>query len=106
VAAGCILLDGQDLAALEALRRDRMAMIFQEPLTSLNPVITVGECVAKSLRIHRGLSRAAALECAAGEPAWRGAGRLSPRGGTQPRRIGRCTRMNATLRSESRLPAQ
>ena len=67
VAAGSILLDGVELAGasektLEAIRGDRMAMIFQEPMTSLNPVMTVGDQVAESLMIHRGLSRAAALE--------------------------------------------
>ncbi len=67
VAAGRILLDGHDLAGLsepelENLRGDRMAMIFQEPMTALNPVMTVGDQVAETLRIHRGLSRAAARD--------------------------------------------
>jgi oligopeptide/dipeptide ABC transporter ATP-binding protein len=67
VAAGRILLDGADLSAkseaeLEKVRGDRLGMIFQEPMTSLNPVMTVGDQVAESLRIHRGLSHAAALD--------------------------------------------
>ncbi len=67
VAKGRILLDGKDISGLsehqlEAVRGDRMAMIFQEPMTSLNPVMTVGDQVAESLRIHRGLDRKAALD--------------------------------------------
>jgi len=63
VAAGRILLDGLDLrtldeAELEPVRGDRIAMIFQEPMTSLNPVISIGAQVAEVLRVHRGLSRA------------------------------------------------
>jgi oligopeptide/dipeptide ABC transporter ATP-binding protein len=67
VAAGQIRLDGRDLtglseAAMEKVRGDRMAMIFQEPMTSLNPVMTVGDQVSEALRIHRGLDRKAAME--------------------------------------------
>jgi peptide/nickel transport system ATP-binding protein len=63
VSAGRILLDGMDLRTLdetefEALRGDRMTMVFQEPMTSLNPVMSIGLQVAEALRIHRGLSRA------------------------------------------------
>ena len=61
-AGGSISLEGTDLAGLgdEDLRRlrgDRMAMIFQEPLTALNPVMTVGAQVVEVLRAHRDMSR-------------------------------------------------
>ncbi|MBY0612025.1 MAG: ABC transporter ATP-binding protein [Beijerinckiaceae bacterium] len=62
---GSIKLAGEALltlgdAAMRDLRGNRMAMIFQEPMTSLNPVLTIGFQIAESLVIHRGLSRAAA----------------------------------------------
>ena len=68
--AGHILFDGTDLAPLdnEAMRRlrgNRIGMIFQEPMTSLNPVFTVGDQIAEVLRIHRDLSSRAALARAA-----------------------------------------
>ncbi len=54
-------LEGQDLRtlserAMTRLRGERMAMIFQEPMTSLNPVFTVADQVGETLRVHRGVS--------------------------------------------------
>jgi oligopeptide/dipeptide ABC transporter ATP-binding protein len=65
------VLDGEDLVGLpegrlEKLRGDRMAMIFQEPMTSLNPVMTIGDQVAEALVLHRGLSRRQAAARALG----------------------------------------
>ncbi|AEG94448.1 ABC transporter ATP-binding protein [Ramlibacter tataouinensis] len=61
--SGSIRLGGQELVGagereMTRLRGDRMAMVFQEPMTALNPVHTVGRQVAEPLRLHRGLSSA------------------------------------------------
>jgi oligopeptide/dipeptide ABC transporter ATP-binding protein len=68
--ASHLRFDGQDIAdlserQLQALRGDRMAMIFQEPMTSLNPAYTIGSQMAEVLTRHRKVSRAQALERAA-----------------------------------------
>jgi oligopeptide/dipeptide ABC transporter ATP-binding protein len=65
VAAGQVAFEGQDLVGLperemSRIRGARMAMIFQEPTASLNPVLTIGEQIAEVLRHHRGLGRRAA----------------------------------------------
>jgi oligopeptide/dipeptide ABC transporter ATP-binding protein len=65
IVAGEVLLGGRDLLRLdaEAMRRVRgstIGMIFQEPLTSLNPVFTVGDQVDEAIRSHESVSRAAA----------------------------------------------
>jgi peptide/nickel transport system ATP-binding protein len=69
-AAGQVLLNGENLLGaterrLSQLRGDRLAMIFQEPMSALNPLMRVGKQVAEVLRVHRGLSRRAAREQAA-----------------------------------------
>jgi len=61
IVGGEILFDGKDLLKLSdsemrQMRGDDIAMIFQDPMTSLNPVFTVGEQIAEALRLHRKLS--------------------------------------------------
>lgn len=62
---GSVRLAGRDLltlpeASMKDVRGNEIAMIFQEPMTSLNPVLTIGFQIAEALIQHRGLSRAAA----------------------------------------------
>jgi peptide/nickel transport system ATP-binding protein len=64
-ASGDIRLDGEDLLGaserrLSQLRGNRVSMVFQEPMSALNPLMRVGKQVAEVLRVHRGLSRRAA----------------------------------------------
>jgi peptide/nickel transport system ATP-binding protein len=61
--SGAIRFEGRDIARaseaeMQRLRGDRVAMVFQEPMTALNPLLRVGDQVAEPLRLHRGLSRA------------------------------------------------
>ena len=70
IVAGEILWKGRDLVPLTAdemrsIRAKQIAMIFQEPMTSLNPVYTVGQQIAESVRLHEGLGRRAAMDKAA-----------------------------------------
>jgi len=62
IVGGQIVFNGRDLLGLPAremrtLRGAEIAMIFQEPMTALNPVIDVGDQVAEALRLHRGMGR-------------------------------------------------
>lgn len=64
VESGQILFDGEDLrkvspSRLREIRGNRIAMIFQEPMTSLNPVYTIGSQIAEAILLHRGGSRRA-----------------------------------------------
>jgi len=65
ISAGSIILQGEDLvqvtdARLREIRGNEVSMVFQEPMTSLNPVYTVGEQIAETLRRHQGLTRSQA----------------------------------------------
>jgi oligopeptide/dipeptide ABC transporter ATP-binding protein len=70
IVAGRIRFQGRNLLDLtepqmRKLRGNEISMIFQEPMTSLNPVLTVGRQIAESLIVHRGLTRAEAMSRAA-----------------------------------------
>ena len=64
---GSVLFDGRDLNTLpdnelQKLRGARIAMVFQDPMTSLNPVYRVGDQIAEAIRAHRDVPKARALE--------------------------------------------
>ncbi|MHB1548021.1 MAG: ABC transporter ATP-binding protein [Acidimicrobiales bacterium] len=70
IAGGSILSNGIDLAhadmdTVRRMRANHIGMIFQDPMTSLNPTMTVGSQIAESVRLHKHVSRAAALDRAA-----------------------------------------
>ncbi len=67
VVAGEILLDGENLLdktkkEMDEIRGNRISMIFQEPMTSLNPVYTIGKQVSEAILIHENVSKAEAKE--------------------------------------------
>ena len=69
VREGHVYFDGQDLVGLGAgamrdIWGDEIAMVFQDPMTSLNPVVKVGRQIAEGLRLHRGMSKEQARETA------------------------------------------
>ena len=60
--AGSVRFEGKDLLKLQdhemrAIRGNEISMIFQEPMTSLNPVLTIGKQIGESLRLHQGMNR-------------------------------------------------
>ncbi|MEO8134248.1 MAG: ABC transporter ATP-binding protein [Betaproteobacteria bacterium] len=67
IVSGRLMFEGRDLlglsdAEMRKVRGDRISMIFQEPMTSLNPVLTIGRQISEALVLHRGLTQAAALQ--------------------------------------------
>jgi peptide/nickel transport system ATP-binding protein len=70
IVAGKIMFEGRDIvpmspAEMRAIRSKQIGIVFQEPMTSLNPVYTVGQQIAETVRHHEGLSKRAAMERAA-----------------------------------------
>ena len=62
VTSGCITFEGENVvelpeASMRKIRGDKIAMIFQDPMTSLNPVLTVGEQIAEALYVHNDSGR-------------------------------------------------
>jgi microcin C transport system ATP-binding protein len=81
--SGAIRFDGEDLLAkgeraMRGLRGNDIAMIFQEPMTALNPLYTIGEQIAETIEMHDGVSKKEAYE--------RAVGLLERTGITEPRR--------------------
>ncbi len=69
IVGGQILLEGEDLTrlsqkAMRRIRGRRIAMIFQEPMSSLNPVFTIGDQIGEMFELHKGMSRKAAMAAA------------------------------------------
>jgi len=69
IVGGSIRLDGVELLTLDEskmreLRGNRLSMIFQEPMTSLNPVMRIGDQISEAIRLHRTMSRKAAWQLA------------------------------------------
>src|SRR5690349_15145523 len=67
IVGGTIMLEGKDLLKLDEaemrdIRGNEISMIFQEPMTSLNPVLTIGHQIAEALKLHQDLSNTAANE--------------------------------------------
>jgi peptide/nickel transport system ATP-binding protein len=67
ITGGRVMLDGTDLVSLsqsqmEHVRGNQIGMVFQDPMTSLNPTMTIGDQIAESVRIHRGASKQTAME--------------------------------------------
>ena len=64
IVGGRILLEGRDLlqldeAAMRRVRGNELSMIFQEPMTSLNPVLSIGEQIGEAIRLHQDLAKSA-----------------------------------------------
>src|SRR5262245_7439425 len=62
--AGRVVFEGRDLmgmsrAEMRTIRGNDISMIFQEPMTALNPVLTIGRQIGETLRLHQGLDRGA-----------------------------------------------
>ena len=66
IVSGSIKIDGRDLVTLDEaemrdIRGNEISMIFQEPMTSLNPVMTIGHQISETIRLHEDLSKSAAM---------------------------------------------
>jgi len=77
IVSGSILFEGNDLVSIpendiRKIRGRKISMVFQEPMSSLNPVITIGDQIAEAMRLHLKISRREALERAIALLGWVG----------------------------------
>jgi ABC-type dipeptide/oligopeptide/nickel transport system ATPase component len=73
IVGGAIRFDGRNLlnlseSEMESIRGNAISMIFQEPMTALNPLFTVGHQIAEAIALHQGLSRRASMDKAVESP--------------------------------------
>jgi oligopeptide/dipeptide ABC transporter ATP-binding protein len=92
ITGGQVLLSGQDLAGLpeaqlRKVRGNEIGMVFQDPMTSLDPTMPVGRQIAESVQLHQGVSRKAALDRAAEVLALVGMPRPAERLGDYPHQL-------------------
>jgi peptide/nickel transport system ATP-binding protein len=92
IVSGRVLLDGRDLvqlsnAEMRKVRGNEIGMVFQDPMTSLDPTMPIGRQIAESVQQHRGLSRKAALDRAAEVLALVGMPRPGERLGDYPHQL-------------------
>jgi oligopeptide/dipeptide ABC transporter ATP-binding protein len=102
IVGGAVRFAGETLSALDEpalgrIRGDRIAMVFQEPMTALNPVLTVGEQIAEVLRRHRGLDRRAAWDGAVAALARVGIPSAAARARDYPHRLSGGQRQRAMI---------
>lgn len=102
VVSGSVHLDGRDLTMLaehemRQVRGNDLAVIFQDPMTSLNPTMPIGDQIAESVRAHRGVSRAEALERAAEVLEWVGMPKAKERLSSFPHQLSGGLRQRAMI---------
>jgi peptide/nickel transport system ATP-binding protein len=92
ITGGRIVLGGEEISALDdgamcRIRGNEVGMVFQDPMTSLNPTITVGDQIAETVRLHRGADRKSALRRAVEVLGLVGMPRPEERVGTYPHQL-------------------
>jgi peptide/nickel transport system ATP-binding protein len=102
ITGGRISVGGRDVTALDdegmrQVRGNEVGMVFQDPMTSLNPTMTIGNQIAEAVRLHRGASKRAALERAAEVLGLVGMPRPKERTGNYPHQLSGGMRQRAMI---------
>ena len=102
IASGRIDFDGRDLAAadlktMRSVRGDQIGMVFQDPMNSLNPTMTIGKQIASPVRLHRGVGKKEAMERAGAMLSLVGMPRPDERLGDYPHQLSGGLRQRAMI---------